>query len=447
MKKLIGIFVIACMLMSLCSGFVYADEVKPQTEENVAESETVEISEEAADLETEETVSEEVEEIAEAEPVPGNRMVYVNISMIPRMVVKDSAAVIELYDQKGAKIGEREEWVGGITERLELKFEVPLIKAGDKFTLRLKSGLAYLKYYDKVYGEGEDITLEAYGYKVAEGNEGVVATFELDACPLYEHAIVVYVENNQLQLYPRARLIDGTAMVPVRAVAEAMGIKVRYDEVYNSVVCSVGDQEAIFNLGTSYATIFGEDTYLPRECEMIDDTAYVPARVLAETFGAEVEALDFGDHIDVCIGQSQMVYEYMQSFPVNKWNLSSRTRYLVWVDKSDYRVRVYTGSKNKWVEAKSFSCAIGAPGSPTITGSYEYQYRMEAWHYDGYYVGPCLVFYGNYALHSTLIGYNGRPYDDRTGVMISHGCIRLHKADIDWLDRNLPVGSRIYITE
>ena len=434
MKKMIGTLLSLCVIMAMCSSLVYADEVKPQ--EEVVAVEDTKFEAEANDA----------KEVLEKE-TPENRVVYVNITMLPRMIVTDSVAVIELYNDNGTKIGEAEEWVGGITEKLELKFDVPPIKAGDKFVLKLKSGLSYLKYNDKVYAQGEGITLEAYEYKVEDGNEGVVATFELDGCPVYEHAIVMYVENNIMNLYPRARLIDDVTMVPVRAVAEAMGVKVRYDEIYNSVVCSLGEEEAIFNIDTTYATIFGKDINLQRKCEMIDDTAFVPVRALADAFGAEIETFDFGDHIDVCIGKSQMIYDYMQNFPVNQWNLSSKTRYLVWVDKSDYTVKVYTGLKNKWVEEKNFPCAIGAPSSPTITGTYEYQYRMEAWHYDGYYVGPCLVFYGNYALHSTLIGYNGSPFDDRTGVMISHGCVRLHKADIEWLDKNLPVGSRIYITE
>ncbi len=119
---------------------------------------------------------------------------------------------------------------------------------------------------------------------------------------------------------------------------------------------------------------------------------------------------------------------------------------MVWIDKSNFRLHVYTGRKNKWVEEKSFPCAIGAPDSPTITGSFEYEYRVSRWDYPGYYVGPCLVFYGNYAIHSVLLYNDGTPYDNRTGVMISHGCVRLHKSDIDWLAANLPLGSRIYIT-
>ncbi|MBQ3573385.1 MAG: L,D-transpeptidase family protein [Clostridia bacterium] len=373
--------------------------------------------------------------------------IEISVAMIPRMQVIDSVAVFELFDENGEKLGEAEEWIGGITSNVQLQFNVSELKAGDKFVLKLKSGLVYLKYYEDTYGTDEEIVLETYGYLNESGEPQIASSFALEGCPMYEHAIVVYAEGNQLKLNPRARLIDDITMVPVREVSEALGIEVMYDEAYNSVVCSVDDKTVIFNVGTAYATIFGVDTYLPRACEEIDDKVFVPVRPLAEAFGSEIETFDFGDHIDVCLGESTVVREARQNLAVNRWGLSSRTNYLVWIDKSDYLVRVYTGSKNKWKEVAAFPCAIGAPGSPTITGSYEYQYRMEAWYYDGYYVGPCLVFHGNYAMHSTLLGYNGVPYDNRTGVMISHGCVRLRKEHIDWLDRNLPRNSRIYITE
>ncbi len=384
------------------------------------------------------------EETAE---VQATQTLSISISMVPRTKVVDSVAVIELYTKNGEKIGTSEEWIGGITESLELKFDVPSLAAGDTYILKLKSGLTYLKYYDKMYGVDEGIELTAYGYLNEAGEALVANSFALDACPLFEHAIVMYVRGNQLELYPDARLLNNTAMVPLMPVAEAMGLDVRYDEAYNSVVCEIGDKQAIFNVGTAYATIFGQDTFLPVNCEVIDDTIYLPVRPLAESFGCEVETFDFGDHIDVCLGESSVVAEYMSQFPVNQWGLSSRTKYLVWIDKSDYAVRVYTGSKGNWRQIKHFTCAIGAPGSPTPTGSYEYQYRMTQWDYPGYYVGPCLVFYGNYAMHSTLLRYDGTPYDNRVGVMISHGCVRLRKPDIDWLSANLPTGSRVYITE
>lgn len=373
--------------------------------------------------------------------------VIVKLRMLPRMIVKDSFAVLLLCDKNGKVLDEKTEWVGGITENLTYEFSVPKYNLGDSFILKLKGGLTDVKYYENVYGVGADIKLDTYVYtdengEVVEGN-----TFDLDASPEFEHAIVVYVEGKQMKLSPRARLMDKVAMVPVRAVAEQLGLEVKYDSKYNSVVCQIGDKQAIFNMGTDYATFFGEDLTLPRKCEIIDKTAFVPARSLAEAFGAKVDAIDFGDHIDVCVGEASLVSEYMMQIPINKWGIDSKTNYLVWIDKSDYRVRVYTGSQYKWKQAASFPCAIGAPSTPTVTGSFEYLYRVSSWDYPGYYVGPCLVFYRGYALHSTLLRYDGVPYDNRVETMISHGCVRLHKSDIDWIAARLPIGSRIYVTE
>lgn len=355
--------------------------------------------------------------------------------------------MIELCDKNGKMIAEKSEWVGGITETLNFDFEVPEYKLGEKFVLKLKDGLTYLKYYDKAYGKGDSIELETYYYKDDNNNDVYGNSFAFDACPLYEHVIVLYVEGQKTEFSPKPRLIDDTAMVPLRATAEKLGFDVRYDERYNSVVCSVGDKQMLFNVGTSYATIFGNDIYMSKECMMIDSTVFVPARSFSDAAESSIEAIDFGDHIDVCIGKSQKADEYLSSIPVNKWGLSSKTNYLVWIDKSDYRVRVYTGSQYKWKPAASFPCAIGAPSTPTITGSFEYLYRVSGWYYDGYYVGPCLVFYGGYALHSTLLRYDNTPYDNRVETMISHGCVRLHKSDIDWIAARLPIGSRIYVTE
>ncbi len=373
--------------------------------------------------------------------------VHLEFKMIPRMQVKDSTAEFYLYDSEGNLLSKVSEWVGGITEKLSFDISVPRYRLGKSFTLKLNSGLTYIKYYDRVYGVGDEIKLDTYIYTSDTGEDVIGNSFAFDACPEYEHLIILYIDGKQQNPTPRARLIDDTAMIPLKATAEALGFDVRYDERYRSVVCSIGDEQALFNLDQSYSTVFGTDIYLSKPCITIDGTAFVPARSFAEAVGSSIEAIDFGDHIDVCIGSSTRVSDYMKKIPVNQWGLSSRTSYLVWIDKSDYRVRVYTGSQYKWKLEKTFACAIGAPNSPTITGSFEYQYRLPGWYYDGYYVGPCLVFYGNYAMHSTLLRYDNIPYDNRVGVMISHGCVRLRKSDIDWLDSYLPIGSRVYITE
>ena len=371
----------------------------------------------------------------------------VNLTMTPCMQVIDSMATVQLYNKNNVLLGEKTEWVGGITKNLTYKFDMPEYSLGETFYLKIKDGLSYLKYYDKVYYKEDTVALTTYAYIDESGNTVYGNEFSLDGCPLYEHVIVVYYDGVMLRLNPKARLVDGTAMVPAADMAEAMGLDSRYDERYNSFVCEINGKQAIFNIDTAYATILGTDTYLPRKCEVIDGAVFVPARSIAEAFGCTVDAIDFGDHIDVIIGKSPIIDEYMTQWRVNREGITSKTKYLVWISKSEYTVRVYLGSQHKWKLIKSFPCAIGAVDSPTITGQFEYLYRISSWNYSGYYVGPCLVFYGNYAIHSTLLQYNGQPYDNRVGVKISHGCVRVHKEDIDWLDCYLPVGSRIYVTE
>ncbi len=64
--------------------------------------------------------------------------------------------------------------------------------------------------------------------------------------PNYDKELCMYVSGNFLQdVSPRARIVDGVAMMPVRAIGEAMGLKVTYDPKYDSVVCSVGSDQVI----------------------------------------------------------------------------------------------------------------------------------------------------------------------------------------------------------
>ena len=177
----------------------------------------------------------------------------------------------------------------------------------------------------------------------------------------------------------------------------------------------------------------------------INDTAYVSLISFAEMIGCPYETTDFGPEILIHLGHSAKYDEHYMKEPVNQWGIASRTNYMVWVSLSEYTVRLYQGERYKWELLGAYPCAIGAPWSPTVTGSFEYNYKTR-WDYGTYYVGPCLVFYRGYALHSVLLYQNGTEYDGRTGVQISHGCIRLKKDAIDYIANTIPVGTRIYIT-
>ena len=132
---------------------------------------------------------------------------------------------------------------------------------------------------------------------------------------------------------------------------------------------------------------------------------------------------------------------------VNDLAVWSNTPYLIWVSKANYTVNVFYRDNGRWNLTNEFPCAIGAPSTPTVTGQFIYHQYQPKWYYDGYYVAPVMRFYGGYALHSTLIYDNGKDKDPRVGKRISLGCVRLRPSDITWLAENIPLDTKIYITE
>lgn len=370
-----------------------------------------------------------------------------NIDITSHKYIISNDVTIELYSSSDELLGSITENVSQDTSSLNLIFNVPQYRMGEKFKVKLVSGLRSLKYYDKKIEPDGILEVQTYGYLNENGEYVQNNGCAMNGNPNYDKELCMYVSGNFLQdVSPRARIVDGIAMMPVRAIGEAMGLKVTYDPKYDSVVCSVGSDQVIFNANSAYTTIFGNDTYAPHATVYIEGSLFVPVRTLAESFNSSLDVLDFDDHLDIIIGESPMVKEYRNRTPVNKNGITSRTNYLVWVSKHEYKVRVYQGSQYNWELQKEFPCALGAWNTPTITGQFEYIERTE-WDYPSYYVGPVLRFYNGYALHSTLLYYNGTEYDGRVGVNISHGCVRLHPSDINWIANTIPFYTRIYITE
>lgn len=369
-----------------------------------------------------------------------------DIIMEDVMLPLSDTAVFELYDSDGNILGTDAREINADTKSIYLYFKLPQYRLGTDFKLKLVSGMAGFTYYSDRYWIGQTVDLHTYVYQNEDGSFFQGNNFIFTGYPLHEKAVCIYYNEKPLKYTVRPRIEDGTAMVAADEAAAAMFAKYSYSEEYNSVSIKSGTNEILFNIGNTYTTVFGNDAYISHAPVWIDGKVFVPVRDLCEAFGSEIEVLDFGDHIDVLVSDSPIIREQLNKSVVNRNGISSRTDYLVWISKSEFTVRVYTGSQYNWNLEYSAPCGIGAWGTPTIEGQFEYQYRVSAWTYPSYYVGPCLVFYGGYAMHSTLLNYDGTEYDGTVGAHISHGCVRLHPQDINWIAAHIPVGTKIYIT-
>lgn len=358
--------------------------------------------------------------------------------------IRESQAVLELLNSDGETLDTKEVEITPQTKEAVFAFEVPQYEIGEDFTLKIVDGIDSLIYCDDRYYSNHSFTLPTYIQKKENGGAVISTGISVTIRPLYDKAVSLSYDGEYIGA-EGARIIDGNTMVPARAVAEHIGLSAKYDEEYRAVSLSLGDKYIFFNVDTTYTTVFGNDIQAPYPTKIIDGEAYIPLRTLADALGSSLEVRDNYTYLDINITKSPVMEEYFTSSPVNQWGISSRTNYMVWVSLGEYKVRLFEGSQYKWRQILEAPCAIGAPSTPSITGSYEYQYKAR-WDYGTYYVGPCLVFHGGYALHSVLLNQNGTEYDGRVGVGISHGCIRLKKKDIDFIANTIPVGTRIYLT-
>ncbi len=365
------------------------------------------------------------------------------VEKMPYPVYED--ITLALYTKGGEFLATSKKAFSGDTEIVVFDFTVPKVSAADDFIVRGLSGFDSILYYTDRYFPNKDMKFPIYTYINDKGESVLSTDIAVSIRPKFTKSINLYY-NGKATNITGARIVGEDAMVPVEKLAKHIGFNAYYDATYNSEAVSLNNEYMFFNVDTRYTTVFGKDIEAQCPTKMIDGEVYVSLRTFAESIGSEITVDDKYTYMDIYLSESAKAKEFFSLLPVNQWGISSRTNYMVWVSLGEYKVRVYEGEQYKWVPIYEATCAIGAPGSPSIVGSYEYQYRMSGWHYGTYYVGPCLVFHGNYALHSVLLKYDNTEYDGRVGVGISHGCIRLKKNDIDFIDKTIPVGTRIYCT-
>lgn len=130
---------------------------------------------------------------------------------------------------------------------------------------------------------------------------------------------------------------------------------------------------------------------------------------------------------------------------VNKKNYKSKTDYLVWVNLETQKVNVFLKKEGNWVLERVFSCASGKNATPTINGVFIYSELLNRWTYEHYYVGPVMIFSGNYAIHSVLMNYDNTIYDGTIGRPASNGCVRMLQPDVEWLVDYVPFGTTVVV--
>ena len=141
---------------------------------------------------------------------------------------------------------------------------------------------------------------------------------------------------------------------------------------------------------------------------------------------------------------------------------SSDTNYLILVNKGEYKVCVYKGSKNAWAKQKEWYCTHGGSNTPNGTWILDdhvtkrsAKYGWAVFDYSSAAFASHISA-GNYfhsILYEKYIGeyypntnpYNEEPMDAALKQDYSHGCVRLETQNAEWIWDNIPFGTKVVV--
>lgn len=101
--------------------------------------------------------------------------------------------------------------------------------------------------------------------------------------------ILVMLDGNYIEFDVPPQIINGRTMVPVRAIFEAMGASVTWEQSTSSAISRKGETTVIMKLNSLYMDINGVMNEMDVSPVIIDGRTLAPARYVAEAFGADVQ--------------------------------------------------------------------------------------------------------------------------------------------------------------
>lgn len=100
--------------------------------------------------------------------------------------------------------------------------------------------------------------------------------------------IKVFIDGKEQIYSPGPVIINGTTMVPLRGVFEALGAKVDWNNDTQTITATKGAVTIVLKIGSSVATKNGAPVPLAQAAQIMKERTMVPARFVSEALGAVV---------------------------------------------------------------------------------------------------------------------------------------------------------------
>lgn len=101
--------------------------------------------------------------------------------------------------------------------------------------------------------------------------------------------IKVVLDGQEVQFDVQPQIVNERTMVPVRAIFEALGATVEWNQSAQTITSQKGDIKVNLSIGNSFMTVNDKQVALDQPACVINERTLVPVRAIAEAYGTTVE--------------------------------------------------------------------------------------------------------------------------------------------------------------
>jgi N-acetylmuramoyl-L-alanine amidase len=137
---------------------------------------------------------------------------------------------------------------------------------------------------------------EWYQVRTASGTQAYIASWlvsEVKNSPVTSQPELsppkVFLDNQLLTFEVAPIIEEGRTLVPLRAIFEAMGAVVSWDDRTRTVTATKGDTAVILPIGSTKPTVNGQVWEIEVPARIVQDRTLAPLRFVGEAFGGQVD--------------------------------------------------------------------------------------------------------------------------------------------------------------
>lgn len=101
--------------------------------------------------------------------------------------------------------------------------------------------------------------------------------------------ITIYIDNVKQSYSSKATVKSGTTLVPLRGIFESLGAEVKWDQATKTIDASKNGTKVWLKLGSKATKVNGKTVNIAVSAQAVNGTTLVPLRFISEALGAKVE--------------------------------------------------------------------------------------------------------------------------------------------------------------